>query len=56
MKKLLFLLAAMVSIGMISCRVQKGCPSSGKNVGAERVLTADAKTMKAMKKAPKFKS
>jgi hypothetical protein len=46
-----------------SCRVwnnmfpQKyGCPTNGKNVGAEQLLSGDAKTMKAVKKAKKFKA
>ena len=38
-----------------SCSVGKGCPTNGRNVGAEKVLSGDAKTMKAIKKARKFK-
>jgi hypothetical protein len=33
-----------------------GCPSNGKNVGAEKVLSGDPETEKALKKAKKFKS
>jgi hypothetical protein len=33
-----------------------GCPSNGKNVGAEKVLSGDPKAAKDMKKAKKFKS
>lgn len=33
-----------------------GCPSNGKNVGAEKVLSGDPATMKALKKAKKFRS
>jgi len=33
-----------------------GCPSNGKNVGAEKVLGGDPATMKALKKAKKFRS
>ena len=35
---------------------KEGCPSNGKNVGAEKVLSGDAKTMKDLKKARKFRS
>ena len=56
MKILLSFLLAIISIGFTSCLAGKGCPSSGKNVGAERVLTGDFKTMKAIKRAPKFRS
>ena len=33
-----------------------GCPSNGKNVGAEKILSGDPKAMKDVKKAKKFKS
>lgn len=56
MKALLVFLMGMLSISMISCRAGKGCPTNGKNIGAERVLSGDAKTMKAIKKAKKFKA
>lgn len=56
MKVFLIFLFAVVSIGFTSCVAKKGCPSNGKNVGAERVLTGDWKTMKAIKRAPKFRS
>jgi hypothetical protein len=36
--------------------VKYGCPTNGKNVGAEQLLSGDAKTMKAVKKAKKFKA
>ncbi|MEO6812413.1 MAG: hypothetical protein ABI172_00670 [Ginsengibacter sp.] len=32
-----------------------GCPTNGKNIGAERILSGDAKAIKAAKKAGKFK-
>lgn len=32
-----------------------GCPSNGKNIGAERVLSGDKAAIKASKKAAKFK-
>ena len=33
-----------------------GCPSNGKNIGAERLLGGDKKAEKAARKAKKFKS
>ena len=33
-----------------------GCPSNGKNVGAEKLLSGDPKAIKDVKKAKKFKS
>ncbi|MBL0234457.1 MAG: hypothetical protein IPQ08_12415 [Chitinophagaceae bacterium] len=33
-----------------------GCPSNGKNVGAEKILSGDPKAAKDMKKAKKFRS
>ncbi|MCX8019370.1 MAG: hypothetical protein N2747_02615 [Chitinophagaceae bacterium] len=33
-----------------------GCPTNGKNIGAERILSGDPEAMKAVKKAKKFKS
>lgn len=46
------------SCGMLSNMFKRksGCPSNGKNVGAEKVLSGDPDAMKSMKKAKKFKS
>ncbi len=33
-----------------------GCPSNGKNVGAEKILSGDPEAAKSVKKAKKFKS
>jgi hypothetical protein len=55
MKPLLFFLAVVLSINLTSCKVGKGCPSNGRNIGAERVLSGDPKTMKDLKKAGKFR-
>lgn len=33
-----------------------GCPSNGKNVGAEKIISGDPQAMKDVKKAKKFKS
>lgn len=49
---------ALSSCGMLSNMFKRksGCPSDGKNVGAEKVLSGDPDAAKAMKKAKKFKS
>jgi hypothetical protein len=56
MKVLLVFLIGIMSISVSSCRAGKGCPTNGKNVGAEKVLSGDAKTMKAIKRAKKFRA
>lgn len=47
-----------VVIGMLcwSCSARRGCPANGKSVGAERLLSPDAKTQKLVKRAGKFKA
>jgi hypothetical protein len=57
----LLLVVLISSLG--SCQVwnkifkpKYGCPSNGKNVGAEKIISGDPEAMKAMKKAKKFKS
>lgn len=56
MKTILFFLIAAVSISATACSAGKGCPTNGKNVGAEKLISGDMKAMKAAKKAGKFKS
>ena len=56
MKVLLVLSIGIMSISMNSCRAGKGCPTNGKNIGAEKVLSGDAKTMKALKRVKKFRA
>jgi hypothetical protein len=55
---LLSITLALSSCGMFSKMFKRktGCPSNGKNVGAEKVLSGDPDAMKSMKKAKKFKS
>ena len=59
MKKIIL---ALVCISFLSgCSVFKGkaktgCPTNGKNVGAEKILSGDLKSAKAAKKAKKFNS
>jgi len=35
---------------------KNGCPSNGKNVGAEKLVSGDPKATKLAKDAPKFKA
>lgn len=46
------------SCGMLSNMFKRksGCPTNGKNVGAEKILSGDPEASKAAKKAKKFKS
>ncbi len=46
------------SCGMLSRMFPKktGCPTNGKNVGAEKILSGDPKAAKDAKKAKKFRS
>ncbi|MEO5649126.1 MAG: hypothetical protein ABIR03_04285 [Ginsengibacter sp.] len=37
-------------------REKYGCPTNGKNVGAERILSGDQGAIKASKKAGKFRN
>ena len=51
-KNHLYLTMLCILFGMlISCKAQYGCPSNGKNVGAERILSGEK-----VPKAPKFKA
>ncbi|HEX4875580.1 MAG TPA: hypothetical protein VFV31_02840 [Chitinophagaceae bacterium] len=46
------------SCGMLSnlFKRKSGCPTNGKNVGAEKILSGDPKATKDAKKAKKFRS
>ena len=57
MKKIaVILLIAFTCASFVACKAGKGCPSNGKNVGAEKLLSGDKAAEKAARKAPKFKS
>jgi hypothetical protein len=64
MKNLRFLSIAFCCIMLFSsCKLwhsmfkpKYGCPSNGKNVGAEKILSGDPKAAKDVKKAKKFRS
>ena len=50
---------ACLTMVVASCNLFKpkyGCPSNGKNIGAERLASGDPAAEKAAKKAKKFKS
>ena len=59
MKKISFV--AVLAVVFCGCSIFKknekyGCPTNGKNIGAERILSGDKAAMKAARKAKKFKS
>jgi len=60
MKKPILLASILCFLIMTtSCNLFKpkyGCPTNGKNIGAERLLSGDAAAEKAARKAKKFKS
>ncbi|MBM3413153.1 MAG: hypothetical protein FJY19_07225 [Bacteroidetes bacterium] len=64
MRKIINIALLIVLISSLSsCKVwnkvfkpKYGCPSNGKNVGAEKIISGDPEAMKALKKAKKFKS
>jgi hypothetical protein len=57
MEKLSRAILVFVLFGtLLACKARKGCPTNGKNIGAERLLSGDPQAEKAARKAPKFKS
>lgn len=54
----LSLIMLFSSCGMINSLFKRksGCPTNGKNVGAEQILSGDPAGTKAAKKAKKFRS
>lgn len=59
----IFAITMSLSILLSSCGMfsnlfkrKTGCPSNGKNVGAEKVLSGDPEAAKSMKRAKKFRS
>lgn len=58
LSKLLVMLAVLVLLS--SCGIfrskKTGCPSDGKNIGAEKLASGDPAAEKAARKAKKFKS
>jgi len=59
----IFIVAISMTMLLSSCglwnsifRPKYGCPSNGKNVGAEKIISGDPDAMKSVKKAKKFRS
>jgi hypothetical protein len=52
------LIVLLSSCGKLSNMFKRksGCPTNGKNVGAEKILSGDPKAAKDAKKAKKFRS
>lgn len=55
MKKMIVIIVAVVWVVSVSCRAGKGCPTNGRNIGAERILSGDPKALKAANRAGKFR-
>lgn len=56
-------ISAVILLTLSSCKVwnsifppKYGCPTNGKNVGAEKIVSGDPAAEKAARKAKKFKS
>ena len=60
MKNILAIIVMMAVISLLtSCTLFKpkyGCPTNGKNIGAEKLVTGDPEAEKAARKAKKFRS
>lgn len=58
MKKalIIWICVCLLSACSIFRNNKTGCPTNGKNVGAEKILAGDKKSVKAAAKAKKFKS
>ncbi len=60
MKNLLIIVVLMSVMTMVmSCNLFKpkyGCPTNGKNIGAEKLASGDPDAVKAARKAKKFRS
>jgi hypothetical protein len=55
MKKVTLFIVLGICVAAASCKAKYGCRGNGKNVGAERLLSGDAKVMKEVKRAGKFR-
>lgn len=58
-----YILVFSLAIALSSCglfhkvfKPKYGCPSNGKNVGAEKILSGDKDALKSVRKAKKFKA
>ena len=58
MRKVFYLLACITFFSgcfIFQKKEKYGCPTNGKNIGAERILSGDREAIKAARKAKKFK-
>ena len=49
-------LTTLSSCSLFRKNVKYGCPTNGKNIGAEKLASGDPAAMKAARKAKKFKA
>lgn len=59
MRTLLFFITVMLllsSCALLRGKEKSGCPTNGRNIGAERVLSGDPKAAAAAKKAGNYKA
>lgn len=56
MKIIVGVILITLCVTSMSCSVGRGCPSTGSNVGAEKIASGDPKAMKQLKRAGKFRS
>jgi hypothetical protein len=55
MKKIVLCLVISLCVAATACKARYGCRGNGRNVGAEKLISGDAKAMKDAKRAGKFK-
>ena len=56
MKKGIVMAAAIgFALTISGCKAKYGCPGSGRNMGAEKLISGDKKSLKEAKKAGKFR-
>lgn len=56
MKKGFVMAAAFgFALTVLGCKAKYGCPGSGRNMGAEKLISGDKKSLREAKKAGKFK-
>jgi len=56
MKKLVYVVALAIGMLLQSCATKSGCPTSGRAIGAEKLLMGDKKSKKQAKKAGKYRA
>ena len=54
--KVILCVLILAGCSVLKKKEKYGCPTNGKNIGAERVLSGDKAAIKAARKAGKFKS